>query len=86
MADASSTETPSRVALAPGLTAHLEHRSLLLLEPIRSGFRLERRGLGQVVLARSLSLVLFVVGVIFERWDLAGEQTPVLGIPVDRFE
>ena len=29
------------------------------------------------------SLVLFVVGVVLERWDLAGEQTPVLGIPID---
>jgi len=38
MADASSTGDPSRVALAPGLTAHLEHRSLPLLEPIRSGY------------------------------------------------
>lgn len=32
---------------------------------------------------RSPSLVLFVVGVVLERWDLAGEQTPVLGIPID---
>ena len=34
----------------------------------------------------SPSLVGFVVGVMLERWDLPGEQTPVLGIPVDRFE
>ncbi len=32
------------------------------------------------------SLVLFVVGVVLERWDLAGEQTPVLGIPIDGCE
>jgi hypothetical protein len=41
---------------------------------------------GSVVLARSASLLLFVLGVILERWYLAGEQTPVLDIPVDRFE
>ena len=29
------------------------------------------------------SVVLFVVGVALDRWDLAGEQTPVLGIPID---
>lgn len=32
---------------------------------------------------RSPSVVLFVVGVALDRWDLAGEQTPVLGIPID---
>ena len=38
MADASSTGTPSRVALVPGLTAHLsEHRSWLLVEPTLTG-------------------------------------------------
>ena len=35
---------------------------------------------------RSPSLVLFVVGVVLERWDLAGEQARVLGIPIDRCE
>ena len=39
-----------------------------------------------VVLSRVPSLVLFVGGIILERWDLAGEETSVLGIPVDRFE
>lgn len=32
---------------------------------------------------RSPSLVLFVVGIALDRWDLAGKQTPVLGIPID---
>jgi hypothetical protein len=32
---------------------------------------------------RSPSLFLFVVGVVLERLDLAGEQTPVLGMPID---
>src|SRR6476646_9522854 len=32
------------------------------------------------------SLVLVVIEIILERWYLAGEQTLVLGIPVDRFE
>ena len=36
--------------------------------------------------SRSPSLVPFVIGIIPERWDLAGEQTPVFGIPIDWFE
>jgi hypothetical protein len=44
------------------------------------------RGCVSVVLVRVLSLVLVVVGIVLQRWDLAGEKTPVLGIPVNRFE
>ena len=73
------------VPLVPGLMAHLERGLLCASNRHIPGSTRAARA-GSVVLARSGSLVLFILGVILERGYLAGEQTSVLGIPVDRFE
>lgn len=78
-------QTPEQVALAPGLTASSSTACCRSSnDPHRH--RLERRARRVGAVGADPSVDLLVVGVSLERWDLAGEQPPVLGIPVDRFE
>lgn len=65
---------------------HRRARTRLGSPPKRSRPRAAETWCALVVLVRLPSFVLFVVGVVVERWDLAGEQAPVLGIPIDRCE